>query len=302
LTGPATESEGRGGSPDSQETALSDPTPTLADNPEKTGMRNAWGRVAEAYDGLWTAGLLPYTARGLDLLAPEPAWRGLDVACGPGSGAAALAGRLPGGSVLGVDFAPPMVERATALHARPGLSFAVDDAERLSQEDAAYDCVTCCFGLMFCYDARAALAGIRRVLRPGGRAMLTVWGRAGRTWWSPVIELIETRAAYYAAVCPMMFFYGLPRVLPRMLEEVGLEVVHDELAEEPMRFASVGQAVDTAILGGPLAGLFANRLSPEQQDEVRAAMTDHVTAIARTEDGVVLAPAEVRIIVARRPG
>jgi ubiquinone/menaquinone biosynthesis C-methylase UbiE len=281
---------------------VADRSPTPVDNPEKTGMRNAWGRVAEAYDELWTAGLLPYTARGLDLLAPEPGWRGLDLACGPGTGAAALADRLTEGSVLGVDFAPQMVERATALHARPNLSFAVDDAERLSQPDAAFDCVTCCFGLMFCYDPRAALAGIARTLRPGGRTMLTVWGRAVRTFWSPVIELIESRAAYYAAVCPMMFFYGLPGVLPRMAAEVGLEVLHDELIGDPMPFASVDDAVDTAILGGPLAGLFANRLSAEQQAEVRAAMTDHVTSTSRIEGGVLLAPAEVAIVVAARPG
>ncbi|MDX6555776.1 MAG: hypothetical protein QOD86_1971 [Miltoncostaeaceae bacterium] len=265
-------------------------------------MRNAWGRVAEAYDDLWTAGLMAYTARGLDLLAPEPGWRGLDVACGPGTATVALADRLTDGSVLGVDFAPPMVERATALHGRPGLSFAVDDAERLSQPDAAYDCVTCCFGLMFCYDPRAALAGIARTLRPGGRVMLTVWGRAGRTWWSPVIDLIESRASYYAAVCPMTFFYGLPGVLPRMLVEAGLEVVHDELVEEPMAFDSVERAVDTAVLGGPLSGLFTHRLSAEQQAEVRAAMTDHVTSTSRIEGGVLLAPAEVAIVVATRPG
>lgn len=274
---------------------------TIIDNPEKTGMRNAWERIAEAYDELWTALLAGYAARGLDLLAPEPGWRGLDVACGPGSTSAQLAARIPGGTVLGVDFAPAMVERAAARHARPGLSFAVDDAERLTQPDAAFDCVTCCFGLMFCYDARAALAGIARVLRPGGRAMLTVWGSAARTWWSPVIDLIEARAAYYAAVCPMMFFYGLPRVLSRMLAEAGLEVVHDELVEEPMRVGPVERAVDTAVLGGPLAGLFVNRLNAEQQAEVRAAMAEHVLAVSRREGDDLLAPAAVAILVVRRP-
>ena len=281
---------------------MSDQPATIVDNPEKTGMRNAWGRVAEAYDALWTERLMGYAARGLDLLAPEPGWRALDVACGPGRTSAALAERIPHGTVLGVDFAPAMVERATALHARPGLSFAVDDAERLGQPDAAFDCVTCGFGLMFCYDPRAAIAGMARVLRPGGRAMLTVWGSAARTWWSPVIELIESRAAYYAAVCPLMFFYGLPGVLSRMLVEAGLEVVHDELVEEPMRMASVEEAVDTAVLGGPLAGLFTNRLSPEQQAEVRAAPTEHVLAVSAREGEEVLAPAAVAILVARRPG
>ena len=76
---------------------------------------------------------------------------------------------------------------------------------------------------MYFYDARAAIRGAARVLRPGGRMLQVVWGPAPRVWFVPVIELIETRAAYFSAVCPMMFFYGLPGVLPRMIEEAGME-------------------------------------------------------------------------------
>jgi hypothetical protein len=47
-------------------------------------MRNAWGRVAVAYDELWTERTAPLTARGLDLLAPAPDWDGCDIGCGPG--------------------------------------------------------------------------------------------------------------------------------------------------------------------------------------------------------------------------
>ncbi len=61
---------------------------------------------------------------------------GLDIACGPGHSAAVLGERL-GGRVLGVDFAPEMGELARELwRGRPGLEFAVDDAEHLSLHDA----------------------------------------------------------------------------------------------------------------------------------------------------------------------
>ncbi|MDQ1492403.1 MAG: hypothetical protein QOJ23_4917, partial [Actinomycetota bacterium] len=183
---------------------------------EKAGLRNAWGGVAVAYDELFTERTAHLTARGLDLLAPEPDWNGLDVACGPGQTAAALAERIPAGHTLGVDFAEPMITRAKERFSRPGLSFAVDDAEHLSQPSAAFGAVTCSFGLMYCYDARGALQQMARVLTPGGRLMVLVWGRASSVWWSPVIELIESRAEYYASVCPMMFFFGLPGVLGRM--------------------------------------------------------------------------------------
>jgi hypothetical protein len=115
-----------------------------------------------------------------------------------------------------------------------------------------------------------------------------------------VIELIETRAEYYASVCPMMFFYGLPGVLGRMVAEADLAVTHDEAIDEHMAFPSLEEAVDAAILGGPLAGLYSNRLHPEQQRDVRRLLTEHVSGIAQTRGGEILLPAEARIVVAQK--
>ncbi len=267
---------------------------------EKAGMRNAWGNVAVTYDEMFAARMTHLTGRGLDLLAPEPQWDGLDVACGPGSTTAALAERLPEGRTLGVDFAQPMIARARERFSNPRLSFAVDDAERLSQPTATFGAVTCSFGLMYCYDARSALQHMARVLSPGGRLMMLVWGRAQRVWWSPMIELIETRAEYYASVCPMMFFYGLPGVLGRMVNEAKLTVTYDETIEERMAFPSVDEAVRSGILGGPLAGLYTNRVDDQQQRDIRQLLKEHLSGVAETSGGDVLLPAEVRIVVAEK--
>jgi ubiquinone/menaquinone biosynthesis C-methylase UbiE len=269
---------------------------------EKVGMRNAWGRVALAYDEMFGVRMAHLTGRGLDLLAPEPHWDGLDVACGPGLTTWALAERLPTGRTLGTDFAEPMVARARERFATPSLSFEVDDAEHMSQPSDAFGAVTCSFGLMYCYDARGAVQQMARVLSPGGRLMVLVWGRASQVWWSPVIEMIESRAEYYASVCPMMFFYGLPGVLGRMVAEADLTVTYDEAIDERMAFPSIDDAVDAAVLGGPLAGLYANRLGAQQQGEVRQLLTEHLSGLAETAGGEVLLPAEIRIVVAEKSG
>jgi ubiquinone/menaquinone biosynthesis C-methylase UbiE len=271
---------------------------------EKIGLRNAWDRVAGAYADLWANRTAHISEHGLDLLAPASGSCAIDVACGPGHTTVALADRLGGGSVVGVDFAPAMVDRAAARFGdRPGVAFAVDDAEGLAREPGSVDVLTCHFGLMYCYDARAAMASAARTLRPDGRMLQVVWGRAPAVWWAPVIALIETRAEYFSAVCPMMFFYGLPGVMPRMVGEAGLELIEHETWEARMAFRDVDDAVATAIHGAPLAGLFAHRLGPEAQQEVREAMRAHVQDIAAPgADGGITLPAEAVLVVAARPG
>ncbi len=270
---------------------------------EKTGMRNAWGRVATAYDELWAERTSLFTHAGLDLLEPRRDATGLDVGCGPGHTAAALAARLSEGATTGVDFAPSMVERARQRwSAVPRLEFNLDDAEHLSLPDAGFDVVTSSFTLMYCYDALAAITHIGRVLRPGGRTLLLVWGPHHNVWWSPVIDIIERRAAYYSSVCPMMFFYGLPGVLPRMLEQVGLTVESEVRLDSPMEYTDVDEAVSAAVLAGPLAGLFQNRLDDEARAAAWQEMTEHVTAHATTSpDGIAL-PAHVLAVVSRKAG
>jgi ubiquinone/menaquinone biosynthesis C-methylase UbiE len=269
---------------------------------EKTGLRNAWGRVAQVYEGMWAARTAPFTAAGLDLLDAPAGAEGLDVACGPGDTTAALAERIAPGGARGIDFSPAMVERARErFGGRDDIRFDADDAEGLSLPDASVDVLTCSFGLMYCYDARSALQSAARVLRPGGRMLQVVWGPAPRVWFVPVIELVETRAAYFSAVCPMMFFYGLPGVLPRMIAEAGMEMAGSTTIAGRMRFADAAEAAEAAILGGPLAGLFVNRLDPAAQGEVREAMTAHVASVAEPDEVGISLPAEVVAAVGRVP-
>src|SRR5438270_11721481 len=98
----------------------------------------------------------------------------------------------------------------------------------------------------------------------------------------------------------MMFFYGLPGVLSRMVAEAGLRVLHDETVDGRMRFPSVETASEAAIIGTPLSGLYANRLDAAQQQEVYEAMVAHVAGLAEVEEGALSVPAEGAVVVAER--
>ena len=121
--------------------------------------------------------------------------RVLDVGCGDGRISAAIAARLPHGSVLGVDASTDMVAFAArtfpaALH--PNLAFAVADAAQLSfverfERVVSFNC------LHWVRDQTAALRGIRAALAPAGRAHLRLVARGARRALEEVIE--ETRQA-----------------------------------------------------------------------------------------------------------
>jgi ubiquinone/menaquinone biosynthesis C-methylase UbiE len=141
----------------------------------------SWGEHAEYAD---TRGA-PITAGMLELSAPRPGERVLELACGAGGvgiAAAQLVG--PTGEVALSDVAPEMTAIAAARAAALGLGNVRTltlDLDDLDQPDQAYDVVLCREGLMFALDPARALGEIRRVLRPGGRVALAVWAHGPAT-------------------------------------------------------------------------------------------------------------------------
>ena len=130
--------------------------------------------------------------RAIGLLPPGPG-RALDLGTGAGHGAVALVGA--GYEVDALDAVPQMVAtaRETAKEAGVDARFLVGEAECLPFDDATFDVVSA-LGLLPWVDAPAlALAEIARVLRPGGRAVVTAdnrWGliRLFDPWRNPFVQ------------------------------------------------------------------------------------------------------------------
>jgi SAM-dependent methyltransferase len=99
----------------------------------------------------------------------------LDLACGTGN--AALVAARAGAAVTGLDAAARLVEVARGRAAAEGLpaTFVVGDAQALPFDEGAFDVVVSVFGVIFAAHAERAFAEILRVLRPGGRALLSAW-------------------------------------------------------------------------------------------------------------------------------
>jgi trans-aconitate methyltransferase len=98
----------------------------------------------------------------LELLDPQPGERILDVGCGEGTLTGQIVAR--GATVVGVDSSPDMADAARVR----GLNVRVENAEALTF-DAEFDAVFSNAALHWIRDQDAALSGIARALRPGGR-------------------------------------------------------------------------------------------------------------------------------------
>jgi AhpD family alkylhydroperoxidase len=71
------------------------------------------------------------------------------------------------------------------------VSFARCDMESTGAPGCGFDAVTCAFGLMFAADRAAAFAEIARVVAPGGRVSVCVWGRRTACGFAPVFSIVD---------------------------------------------------------------------------------------------------------------
>jgi SAM-dependent methyltransferase len=128
----------------------------------------------------WQAQVMhPVTDWYVRAVGARPGQALLDVACGSGLPALALAERLgAAGKLTAIDVSPKMLtalRRKAAAAALRNIETRETHAAAIGGPDAAFDAVTCKDGLMFCPDIVAALREMRRVLKPGGRYAFSVW-------------------------------------------------------------------------------------------------------------------------------
>ncbi len=239
--------------------------------------RYGWDLAAIDYEPLWQAPLAEAQAALLSLAALEPGDRVLDIACGTGLvsfGAARAVG--PQGYVLGIDLSERMVD-AAARRAREkklsNCSFSRMDAETLALPDASFDVVLCALGLMYMPDPLQAVREMRRVLRPGGRVSLAVWGERSKCGWSAVFPIVAAEVA--SAVCPLFFRLGQQDALARLCAEAKFDAVSDRRFTTTLTFADASEACDAAFAGGPVA-LAWSRFNDEVRARVRARYRDAI--------------------------
>jgi SAM-dependent methyltransferase len=118
----------------------------------------------------------PYAADLAARLVSRSPGRVLEVAAGTGVVTRALARGLPAGvPIVATDLNQPMLDLAIAIGTSRPVEWRQADAAQLPFPDEAFDAVVCQFGVMFFCDKSRAFTEARRILRPGGVFMFSVW-------------------------------------------------------------------------------------------------------------------------------
>jgi ubiquinone/menaquinone biosynthesis C-methylase UbiE len=250
----------------------------------RPAMRRMWASVADRWaehaDDVDTS-RAAVTVAMLERAGPRPGDRVLELAGGPGGVGLAAAERVaPGGEVVITDVVAEMTAVAAARAAARGLDHVVTrarDLEDLDEPDGAFDVVLCREGLMFATDPGRAAAEIRRVLCPGGRVAVAVWGPRERNPWLGLLFdalTAQTGQPVPPPGVPGPFSLGDGARLAALLRDAGLDDVRVEELAVPTRAESFEHWwTRTTALAGPIAGMLA--AMPEAP---RAALRDRLRA------------------------
>jgi ubiquinone/menaquinone biosynthesis C-methylase UbiE len=257
------------------------------DDTQKQAIQRTFETVADGYDHptlRFFATSATYIAQRLELRGDEEV---LDVACGTGHAALAIAPRLPRGRVTAVDFSPAMLARAASKAAAAGIrnvELVERDMQALGFREH-FDVAVCAFGIFFVDDMAGELRHIAGAVKPGGRIVISSFAEG---YMDPLRSLFAMRLAGQGVMAPPQTWLRIAReeACRRLLAEAGLDDVAVERADLGYGLANAEEWWDVVWNAG-----FRRMLSGLSPGQLAAFRQQHLEEIAAlgTPDGIRMA-------------
>ena len=240
-----------------------------------SGDTNFSGSIAALYDRILVPMIFrPYAedlARRVAATAPKAI---LETAAGTGVVTEAILRAAPGAALVATDLNPAMLDRAAARLASAGLDLRQADALALPFPDESFDVVACQFGAMFFPDRVQGYGEARRVLKPGGSFLFSVWDRIEA---NPATDLAARAVAALFPDDPPDFFARMPfgyhdkAKVEADLRAAGFTVIEAETLSLSSRIGSAREAALGLCQGTPLRAEIEARGSLDEATEAAAA-------------------------------
>ena len=222
-----------------------------------------------------TAQMADVTNALVDAAAPRPGMAVLDLASGTGQPALTIARRVaPGGKVTATDLSKAMLS-ALADNARSegvgNVETKVADAQLLPFPDASFDLVTSRFGVMFFADTARALGEIKRVLKPGGRAVFLVWGapEPGSYFGTMVMPYMKRVSVKPDPDGPGPMRFAEPGKLLRLVQATGFRDAKEQVLRIPAPYRGTPKELFRSLT--EIAVPFRAAVASLSEEERRAA-------------------------------
>jgi ubiquinone/menaquinone biosynthesis C-methylase UbiE len=256
---------------------------------------SAWNAIAAGYDRTNTPSQMWLGNEGLRRAGLRPGMRFLDVAAG--SGALSIPAARLGARVLATDLSPAMLELLERRARDEGLSIEtrVMDGHRLALDDDSFDLAGSQFGVMLFPDMPKGIAELARVVRPGGRVLVTAYADPHRIEFLGVfVTAVQAAVPGFEGPpmdpVPLPFQLQDPERLRQELANAGLEAVSVETITEETRFDSGEHLWDWLVHSNPIVGEILGEL--DLSDEQAAAVREAAIRVGPT---VLTAPVNVGI-------
>lgn len=274
---------------------------------QRANSRDMWERASAGWgkraDRIRDWGM-PVSIAMVDALALQPGQKVLELAAGPGD-TGFLAAELiqPGGTLISSDGAEAMIEVARARATERGLTnveFKLLELEWIDLETATVDGVLCRWGIMLIVDPEAAAREIRRVLKPGGRAVFAVWDVPEQNPWATIpnrVMIARGHAEPPDPGAPGMFALAQDGKLDELLATAGFTDVVIGPVDLARRFS---RPEDYVTEMADVSPMWSGALAEMPADEREAVTAEVIAAVQRftAEDGSVTLPGSSLVAVA----
>lgn len=245
--------------------------------------RYGWDKAAKYYEDSWKRQLKPAQDKLMEMADLQPGEKVLETACGTGLVTFRAARAVEkDGKVLATDLSDGMLEIAKSMATQQNIdnvSFSRMDAEELAVENEHFDAAISALGLMYVPDPVQSLREKYRVLKPGGRSVIAIWGERKKCGWADIFPIVDRRVN--SDVCPLFFQQGTGNTLKHSFEEAGFNEIEIVRLSVSLSYENSDVAVMAAFAGGPVAMAY-QRFDEQTKEE---AHQEYLESIAPYRNG-----------------